>query len=165
MSTSLASNAGEAVGVNGYSNHDDDPFSNTPDMANPRAHRYSSYNSHLFTSNSPASSPGQAKRILDAHLAETSRRIGEASKLGSALVKQREELSNRLREVEQQNEAGEIGPELKQKLVDIEKEYNEVGRETARAVLVSKADASASEDDSIRSFAVGRIVGALESIC
>lgn len=44
-------------------------------------------------------------------------------------------MGERLKEVEKQQSEGDITPELRQKLVDIEKEYNEVGRETARAFL------------------------------
>ena len=40
----------------------------------------------------------------------------------------------------------EIGPELRQKLIDIEKEYNEIGRESARASLAPKADMASSTD-------------------
>ncbi|KAK6594819.1 anucleate primary sterigmata protein a [Botrytis cinerea] len=70
-----------------------------------------------------------------AHLAETERRIQEASNLGTTLLQQRKDLGERLKEVEKQQSEGDITPELRQKLVDIEREYNEVGRETARAFL------------------------------
>jgi len=83
----------------------------------------------------PATSPDQAKRALEAHIAETERRIQEASRLGTSLVQQRKELGERLKEVEKEQTEGDITPELRQKLVEIEKEYNEVGRETARAFL------------------------------
>ncbi|KAK6611431.1 anucleate primary sterigmata protein a [Botrytis cinerea] len=75
------------------------------------------------------------KRALEAHLAETERRIQEASNLGTTLLQQRKDLGERLKEVEKQQSEGDITPELRQKLVDIEREYNEVGRETARAFL------------------------------
>jgi hypothetical protein len=83
----------------------------------------------------PATSPDQAKRALEAHITETERRIQEASRLGTSLVQQRKELGERLKEVEKEQTEGDITPELRQKLVEIEKEYNEVGRETARAFL------------------------------
>lgn len=97
-------------------------------------HRYSNFDNQLFALG-PTTSPEQAKRALEAHLAETERRIQDASKLGTTLVQQRKELSDRLKEVEKQQSEGDITPELRQKLVDIEKEYNEVGRESARAFL------------------------------
>ena len=59
----------------------------------------------------------------------------EAGKLGTALVQQRKELTERLKEVEKLEAEGELSEDLRQKLVDIEKEYNEVARESARAFL------------------------------
>ncbi|KAH8702418.1 putative nuclear migration protein [Talaromyces proteolyticus] len=116
----------------------EDPFVSSPDgaPASREPHRYSSFDTQLFTLN--ASSPSQAKRALEAHLAETERRLQEASKLGTSLINQQKELSDKLKEVEQQRDDGEIGPELRQKLVDLEKEYNEIGRESARAFLAPK---------------------------
>ncbi|KAF2023457.1 anucleate primary sterigmata protein-like protein A [Setomelanomma holmii] len=80
-------------------------------------------------------SPAQAKRALQAHLAETTRRLQETSHLGNSLVQQRKELEEKLQEVEQQQQQSDIGPELRQRLAELEKEFNEVGRETARAFL------------------------------
>lgn len=80
-------------------------------------------------------SPTQAKRALQAHLAETTRRLQETSHLGNALVQQRKELEEKLHEVEQQREENDIGPELRHRLAELEKEFNEVGRETARVFL------------------------------
>jgi hypothetical protein len=77
----------------------------------------------------------QAKRALQAHLAETTRRLQETSHLGNALVQQRKELEDKLHEVESQQQENDIGPELRQRLAELEKEFNEVGRETARAFL------------------------------
>ncbi|KAJ5573523.1 uncharacterized protein N7459_007950 [Penicillium hispanicum] len=108
------------------------------------SHRYSSFDTQLFSLN--ASSPAQAKRALEAHLAETERRLEEASKLGTALIDQQRELSEQLKEVERQQDEGEMGPELRQKLADLEREYTEIGRETARAFLAPKRLAGASEE-------------------
>lgn len=93
-----------------------------------------------------ASSPSQAKRALEAHLAETERRLQDASKLGTALVQQQKELSDKLKEVEGKGDDGEIGPDLRRKLVDLEKEYNEIGRESARAFLGPKSRLGATEE-------------------
>ncbi|KAL5424535.1 hypothetical protein PMIN07_008018 [Paraphaeosphaeria minitans] len=94
--------------------------------------RYAAFDSSsLYVSGSPA----QAERALQAHLAETTRRLQETSHLGNALVQQRKELEDRLREVAEQKQANDIGPGLREKLIELEKEFNEVGRETARAFL------------------------------
>ncbi|KAF4624624.1 hypothetical protein G7Y89_g13547 [Cudoniella acicularis] len=106
-------------------------------------HRFSHFDNQLFALG-PTTSPDQAKRALEAHLAETERRIQDASKLGTTLVQQRKELAERLKEVEKQQTEGDITPELRQKLVEIEKEYNEVGRESARPFL-PKSRVSSSE--------------------
>ena len=117
----------------------EDPFTSTPPQTRPpHSHRYSSFDTQLFVQNSQTSSPSQAKRALEAHLAETDRRLQEASRLGTTLVQQRKNLGERLREVEKHQADEEIGPELRQKLVDIEKEYTEVSRESVRAFLGPK---------------------------
>jgi hypothetical protein len=109
-----------------------DPFLTASTSSN--HHRFSHFDNQLFALG-PTTSPEQAKRALEAHLAETERRIQEASKLGTTLVQQRKDLAERLKDVEKQQSEGDITPELRQKLVEIEKEYNEVGRESARAFL------------------------------
>ncbi|KAL2689346.1 hypothetical protein Neosp_003399 [[Neocosmospora] mangrovei] len=109
-----------------------DPFvASTPAPAH---HRYSTFDHDLFISG-PAASPRSAKRALEAHLAETERRLEEAGKLGTALVSQRKALTEQLQEVDKLQSEGELNPELRQKLVDIEKEYNSLARESARAFL------------------------------
>jgi hypothetical protein len=109
-----------------------DPFLSASSSSN--HHRFSHFDTQLFALG-PTASPDQAKQALEAHLAETERRIQEASKLGTTLVQQRKDLSERLKEVEKLQSEGDITPELRQKLVEIEREYNEVGRESARAFL------------------------------
>ena len=111
---------------------DSDPFYSTPSAA--AHHRYSTFDQELFE-DGPGSSPTQAKRALEAHLAETDRRLDEAGKLGTALVAQRKTLAEQLQEVEKLQAEGELNPELRQKLVDIEKEFNDLSRESARAFL------------------------------
>jgi hypothetical protein len=97
-------------------------------------HRYSTFDEDLFAAG-PGSSPTQAKRALEAHLVETDRRLDEAGKLGTALVAQRKALAEQIQEVEKLQAEGELQPELRQKLVDIEKEYNFLARESARVFL------------------------------
>lgn len=75
-------------------------------------------------------------------MAETDRRIQETSKLGTSLVQQRVNLAQRLRDVGSQEEEAHISPELRQKLIEIEREYNEVGRQSARAFLGPKSEAA-----------------------
>jgi hypothetical protein len=133
---------------------DQDPFRTTPKAQHPHPHRYSAFDTELFALNHPSSSPTQAKRALEAHLAETERRLQETSRLGTALVQQRKRLSERLVDVETQQTDGEIGPELRQKLIDIEKEYNEVGRASARVFLGPKADGAGSRDSLHSPFAL-----------
>lgn len=82
-----------------------------------------------------ASSPSQAKRALEAHLKDTDRRIQDASRLGTTLLQQRKELSARLEEVTQVEQEHEVPDALRKKLVELEREYNEVGKESARAFL------------------------------
>ncbi|OJD18194.1 hypothetical protein AJ78_01752 [Emergomyces pasteurianus Ep9510] len=128
----------------------DDPFVSNPGPTELQpqqreSHRYSSFGSQLFTLN--ASSPSQVKRALEAHLAETERRLEDASKLGTALVQQQKELSDKLKEIEHQQDEGEIGPELRRKLADLEKEYNDIGRETARVSLGPKPRLAFTDED------------------
>ncbi|RDW74301.1 putative nuclear migration protein (ApsA) [Aspergillus mulundensis] len=120
----------------------DDPFVTSPEGARiPQStNQYSPFDAQLF--NLDAATPAQAKRALEAHLAETERRLEEASKLGTALVEQRKDLEDRLRDVEQQQEEGQIGEDLRRKLADLEREYNEIGQETARAFLAPKRHVS-----------------------
>ena len=108
------------------------------------SHRYSAFDTQLFSQYQPNSSPGQAKKALEAHLAETDKRLEEASKLGTALVNQRKQLSERLKDIEAKQGEQEIGPELRQKLVEVEKEYNELGRDSARAFLAPKRESTGS---------------------
>ena len=150
MSTSVASLSPQAIiseKETATIHKDDDPFTNgTGPEPRRQPHRYSSFDTQLFALNHSSSSPSQAKRALEAHLTETDRRLEEASRLGTALVKQRKELSDRLNEVERQKGDREIGPELRQKLIEVEKEYNEIGRDSARAFLGAKSRLPNSED-------------------
>jgi len=109
-----------------------DPF--TTNSQDAHRQRYSAFDNSQFSLYLNGS-PAQAKRALQAHLAETTRRLQETSHLGNALVLQRQELEQRLEEVAKQEEDSDIGPELRRKLAELEKEFNEVGRETARAFL------------------------------
>ncbi|KAI6780582.1 Anucleate primary sterigmata protein A-like protein [Emericellopsis cladophorae] len=112
----------------------DDPFVSNDTPVSTAHYRFSTFDHDLFTAG-PGSSPRQAKRALEAHLAETDRRLDEAGKLGTALVNQRKALTEQLQEVEKLHAQGELSPDLRTKLVDIEKEYNDLTRDSARAFL------------------------------
>ncbi|TPX14870.1 uncharacterized protein E0L32_004979 [Thyridium curvatum] len=130
MATAFA--AGADLAPRGRGSEDaSDPF--VSPNAGPNHLRYSTFDSQMFALST--GSAEQAKRALEAHLAETDRRMEEAGKLGTALVQQRKELEERLQEVEKLQSEEELTPDLKQKLVEIEKDYNEVARESARAFL------------------------------
>ena len=146
-----------ALGPNG-TNGNDDPFSAQDAAALTPPNRFSSFDTRLFALNHPSSSPSQAKTALEAHLVETDRRIQETSKLGTSLVQQRVNLAQRIRDVESQGEGSKIGPELRQKLIDIEKEYNEVGRQSAKAFFGAKTEANGNAEPSSTPFALdGRV--------
>ncbi|KAF2718055.1 hypothetical protein K431DRAFT_349051 [Polychaeton citri CBS 116435] len=117
--------------------------------------RYAAFDQEQFSFYSNTHSPSHAKRALEAHLKDTDRRIQDASRLGTTLVQQRKDLAARLKEVEQlahDTENGEqIPEELQQRLIDLEREYNEIGRESARAFLPKTTSTSASTS--------GRVVG------
>lgn len=120
-----------------------DPFSSPP--TGPTRLRYAAFDSNLFAL-SHATSPDQAKRALEAHLADTKQRMEEAGKLGTTLLQQQKEISDRLKEVEQlRAEEAELTPELNRKLADLESEYNQVARDSARAFL-PKSRVPSSED-------------------
>lgn len=128
MASSLAS---DRPSLPAPGNTTSDPFVSN---ASSTHHRFSNFDHDLFAAG-PGSSPRQAKRALEAHLAETERRLDEAGKLGTALVSQRRVLSEQLQEIDKVQAEGELNPELRKKLVDIEKEYNDLARESARAFL------------------------------
>ncbi|KAK4546575.1 hypothetical protein LTR36_001792 [Oleoguttula mirabilis] len=107
-----------------------DPFVGPP--AGPL--RYASFDTDHFSLYS-SSSPSHARRALEAHLKDTDRRIQDASRLGTTLLQQRKELSARLKDVEQVQQDNEVPDDLRKKLAELEKEYNEVGKESARAFL------------------------------
>ncbi|KAK8172272.1 hypothetical protein BKA80DRAFT_306852 [Phyllosticta citrichinensis] len=124
----------KAVSVEGEG--DADPFgpSAASNNAESQRKRYASFDTQTFSVYSDGS-PQATKRALEAHLTETERRLREASQLGTILVQQRKELSERLKEVEQQSDSAEVGAELRSKLIELEREFNEVGKDTARAFI------------------------------
>lgn len=131
MATSMASDKPSLVIGNEEA---PDPFLSPSSPAVNNHHRYAGFDSETFALG-PGASPASAKHALEAHLADTERRMEEAGKLGTALVQQRQELTDRLKEVEQLEAEDELSPALKSKLMAVEKDFNEVARESARAFL------------------------------
>jgi len=130
MTTSLASD--EPVVASSAAGDGFDPFVGSP--SGPTHLRHSNFDTNLFAL-APGSSAEQVKRAIQAHLRDTERRMEEAGKLGTALVQQQKQLTEKLREVDQLQSEAELNPELRQRLVEIEKDYNEVARDSARALL------------------------------
>jgi hypothetical protein len=128
MATSANLSTG-AIATNGLEH---DPFTSSPMPQGPT--RYASFDNEQFSTFS-TNSPSQARRALEAHLKDTDRRIQDASKLGTTLLQQRKNLASRLKEVEELSKDNDVPPELQQKLTALEKEYNDIGRESARAFL------------------------------
>ncbi|KAF2270124.1 hypothetical protein CC78DRAFT_574241 [Lojkania enalia] len=140
----MATTANPLPGAYSLEDHNgSDPFISSSHDA--QRQRYSAFDNSQFSLYLNGS-PAQAKRALQAHLSETTRRLQEASHLGNALVQQRKELEEKLKEVEKQEEDSDIGPELRNRLAELEKEFNEVGRETAR-VFVPKSRVPSGETD------------------
>lgn len=104
-------------------------------------HRFSRFHVERFDL-SDATSPSQLKRTIEAHLQETDRRLLDTQHLGESLLKQRDDLTSRLEQVEQFQDEATIPPDLRRRLADIEKEHADVGREVARALLGPKQDES-----------------------
>ncbi|PNS17411.1 Anucleate primary sterigmata protein A [Sphaceloma murrayae] len=132
----------------------DDPFVETPPHAHPpQPLRHAPFDPDAFSFHA-SSSPKQAKLALEAHMKETDRRIQDASRLGSSLVQQRKELAARIKELGDKKDTDQIGPDLGKKLAELEREYTNVGRETARAVLPKSRLASGEHADPTMSPAV-----------
>ena len=126
-------------------NGGNDPFVSTPSQSHAGALRYAQFDGDQFSTYS-TNSPSQAKRALEAHLKDTDRRIQDASKLGTTLLQQRKDLAARLKDVEQVQQDNEVPSELRKKLAELEKEYNEVGKESARAFLPKSRSISTGGD-------------------
>ncbi|KAI1260399.1 hypothetical protein F5Y18DRAFT_256813 [Xylariaceae sp. FL1019] len=119
----------------GSDSPDNDPFQSSFSASGAaRNHRWSHFDSSNFAHGAYAS-PAQARRVLEAHLAETDRRMEEAGKVGTALLQQRKVIMDHMDEVDKVEAESELSEDMRDKLVEIEKDYNEVARESARAFL------------------------------
>lgn len=127
------------------------PALNNGDHGSPADHSDPFLDQHRYSSlrdtddSSYAHSPAQAKRTLEAHLQETERRLQETQKLGTSLLQQQSELTDKLKDLEQQQDEPEVSGELRTKLAQLEREYDDVGREIARALLPKSRTVSAEE--------------------
>lgn len=149
MATAAIAGGKDTVDNTLYASMNDlsDPF---VDQVQPRqsshAHRYSSLVDPDSITLGASTSPSQVKRSIVAHLAETERRLQDAQKLGESLLLQQSQLTEKLHEVEEQQGDAEISPELRQRLADLEREHNDVGKEIARALLGPKSRAVSGEE-------------------
>jgi hypothetical protein len=132
MASSLASDKRPDLPAPTDGDAANDPF--VSDSSTSAHYRFSNFDQELFAAG-PGSSPTQARKALEAHLAETDRRLDEAGKLGTSLVAQRKLLAEQLQEVQKLQAEGELGPDLRKKLVEIERDYNDLARESARVFL------------------------------
>ena len=105
-------------------------------------------------------SPSQAKRALEAHLAETTRRLQEASHLGNALVQQRKELEEHLHDLEGQQADNEIDEETRVRLAELEKEFKSfiiMGKKMYYGTLVKPDGSHATEVKGIAAVRKDRV--------
>jgi hypothetical protein len=130
----MATSANPPIGAIAANGLENDPFTASPILPTHGPTRYASFDNEQFSTYS-TNSPSQARRALEAHLKDTDRRIQDASKLGTTLLQQRKSLASRLKEVEELSKDNDVPLELQQKLSALEKEYNDIGRESARAFL------------------------------
>lgn len=130
----MATSANLPMGAIAANDPENDPFTTGLAIPPHGPTRYASFDNEQFSTYS-TNSPSQARRALEAHLKDTDRRIQDASKLGTTLLQQRKNLASKLKEVEELSKDNEVPLELQQKLTALEKEYNDIGRESARAFL------------------------------
>ena len=112
--------------------HNADPFVDTPTQSG-QMHRFSSHPDPESLDNEFGASPAQVKRTVEAHLREIERQLQETQKLGTSLLQQQTDLSEKLKEVDEHQE--EVPVELRKRLAQLGKDHDDVGREVARALL------------------------------
>lgn len=67
-------------------------------------------------------------------LADTKARLLSVGKVGESLIKQQDDLMERIKDLEAQPADDEIQPELRSKLADLETGFKEVERESAKFI-------------------------------
>jgi hypothetical protein len=80
-------------------------------------------------------SPSDVKHKLEQRLADTKAKMYNIGKLGESLVKQEQDLADRIREIELHSHDEEIRPDLRSKLAELENGFKEIERETAKAFM------------------------------
>ena len=125
-----------------------DPFTSSEPRQQAAHHRYSTYLDTDSFGSEVTASPSQARRTIQAHLAETERRLQDTHKLGTTLLQQQTELTEKLKEVERQPDDTELPADLRQRLLDLGKEHDDVGKEIARAMLAPRSRVVSAEEAS-----------------
>ena len=92
-----------------------------------------------------ATSASDARRMLESQIQENERRLQDAQKLGTSLLKQQDSLQARLEDLQHREDDAEITPELRQQLAQLEREHEDVGREISRALMPKSRAVSAEE--------------------
>ncbi|RMZ88640.1 hypothetical protein DV736_g4134, partial [Chaetothyriales sp. CBS 134916] len=93
----------------------------------------SSHSEHDALDGDPGDSPAQIKKTVEAHLREIERQLQETQRLGTSLLEQHTEFTEKLNEVDEDQEA--VPLELRKRLAQLGKDHDDVGREVARALL------------------------------
>jgi hypothetical protein len=106
----------------------------------------------LSTISMPERSATDIKRKLEQRLADTKAKMYNIGRLGESLVRQEQELNDRIKEVDAQSQDEEIRPELRSKLADLENGFKEIERESAKVFaktlpLLGKVSAFRSQVD------------------
>lgn len=147
MATTMLSSGESAVNngtLNGSGDQIDPFVDNERDEPSSSARQHAS---HLTSDESSyPTSTSQAKRTIEAHLQETEKRLHQTQKLGTSLLQQQSDLTEKLQELEQHKDEPEISGELRNRLVQLEKEHDDIGREIARALLPKSRVVSAEEN-------------------
>ncbi|RMZ79018.1 hypothetical protein DV737_g3657, partial [Chaetothyriales sp. CBS 132003] len=93
----------------------------------------SSHSDHGGLDGDAADSPAHIKKTVEAHLREIERQLQETQRLGTSLLEQHTEFTEKLNEVDDDQEA--VPLELRKRLAQLGRDHDDVGREVARALL------------------------------
>jgi hypothetical protein len=74
----------------------------------------------------------EIRRKLEHRLQDTQTKMFNIGKLGESLVKQEQELKDRIQEMEAQSQDEEVAPEIRSKLDELETGFKEIERESAK---------------------------------
>jgi Na+/phosphate symporter len=79
----------------------------------------------------------QASRTIASQIEDTSKHLELVGDVGEKLLAQKQMLAEKLKVLESEPEDAEVSPELRQQLEDLQRNYDEVGRESSRAFSAS----------------------------